>query len=110
MATVKKETAKKTVTKAPRKAAAKADAEVKAEKKAIKQIKTTEQKDVKKVKTAIKKEKKSGALGHISQVTGAVVDVKFEYEVKSSIYQIGEYVQSWEKMTLSPQSFVIVEI
>ena len=39
-----------------------------------------------------------------------VVDVKFEYEVKSSIYQIGEYVQSWEKMTLSPQSFVIVEI
>ena len=78
MATVKKETAKKTVTKAPRKAAAKADAEFKAEKKAIKQIKTTEQKNVKKVKTAIKKEKKSGALGHISQVTGAVVDVKFD--------------------------------
>lgn len=78
MATVKKETAKKTVTKAPCKAAAKADAEFKAEKKAIKQIKTTEQKDVKKVKTAIKKEKKSGALGHISQVTGAVVDVKFD--------------------------------
>ena len=48
--------------------------------------------------------------GIVVQVTGPVVDVKFEYEVKSSIYQIGEYVQSWEKMTLSPQSFVIVEI
>jgi maltose alpha-D-glucosyltransferase/alpha-amylase len=39
-----------------------------------------------------------------------LVDVKFEYEVKNDIYQIGEYVQSWEKMTLSPQSFIIVEI
>ena len=39
-----------------------------------------------------------------------VVDVKFEYEVKQDIYAIGEYVQSWEKMTLSPQSFIIVEI
>ncbi len=78
MATVKKETAKKTATKAPRKTASKAAAEVKAEKKAIKQIKTIEQKDVKKVKAAIKKEKKYGAIGHISQVTGAVVDVKFD--------------------------------
>lgn len=39
-----------------------------------------------------------------------LVDVKFEHEVKQEIYRIGEFVQSWEKMTLSPQSFVIVEI
>ena len=39
-----------------------------------------------------------------------LVDVKFEMEVKSELYKIGEYVQSWEKMTLSPQSFVIVEV
>lgn len=39
-----------------------------------------------------------------------LVDVKFEHEIKSELYRIGEYVQSWEKMTLSPQSFVIVEI
>ncbi len=39
-----------------------------------------------------------------------LTDVKFEYEVKSELYRIGEYVQSWEKMTLSPQSFVIVEV
>jgi maltose alpha-D-glucosyltransferase/alpha-amylase len=39
-----------------------------------------------------------------------VTEVKFEYEIKKDIYSIGEYVQSWEKMTLSPQSFVIVEV
>ncbi len=87
MATVKKETVKKTAVKSPRKLAQKvteredelyAKADVKAEKKAIKQIKAEEKKDVKKIKAAIKKEKKTGALGHISQVMGAVVDVKFD--------------------------------
>jgi len=39
-----------------------------------------------------------------------VVDVNFEYEIKQDVYAIGEYVQSWQKMTLSPQSFIIVEI
>lgn len=39
-----------------------------------------------------------------------LTDVRFDYEVKQDIYKIGEYVQSWEKMTLSPQSFVIVEV
>ena len=33
-----------------------------------------------------------------------------EYLYKQDIYAIGEYVQSWQKMTLSPQSFVIVEV
>ncbi len=39
-----------------------------------------------------------------------LADVKFEYEIKSELYRIGEYIQSWEKMTLSPQSFAIIEI
>lgn len=39
-----------------------------------------------------------------------VADVKFEMEIKEEIYRIGEYVQSWEKMTLSPQSFVIIKV
>lgn len=39
-----------------------------------------------------------------------LVDVRFDYEIKSEVYKIGDYVQSWEKMALSPQSFVIVEI
>ena len=71
MATAKKETTKKTVAK---KAPAK---KVVAEKKAVKQVKTEQKKEAKKVKTAIRREKKTGALGYISQVTGAVVDVKF---------------------------------
>ena len=37
-------------------------------------------------------------------------DVRFDFEIKSELYKLGEYVQSWEKMTLSPQSFVIVEV
>ena len=39
-----------------------------------------------------------------------LTDVRFDYEIKQDIYKIGEYVQSWEKMTLGPQSFVIVEV
>lgn len=39
-----------------------------------------------------------------------LVDVRFDYEIKSEVYKIGDYVQSWEKMALSPQSFVIVEV
>lgn len=39
-----------------------------------------------------------------------LVDVRFDYEIKAEVYKIGDYVQSWEKMALSPQSFVIVEV
>ena len=48
------------------------------DKKAIRQMKSENAKDVAKTKLAIKKEKNTGKLGHISQVTGAVVDVKFD--------------------------------
>ena len=39
-----------------------------------------------------------------------LADVRFDYEVKQEVYKIGECVQSWEKMTLGPQSFIIVEV
>lgn len=55
-----------------------ASANVAQEKKAIKQMKDDNRKDVKKIKATEKKEKKSGKLGHISQIMGAVVDVKFD--------------------------------
>ncbi len=88
MATAKEKTTKKTATKSPRKTSLKvADAENKAyaradvaqEKRAIRQMKEDDKKDVKKIKAAIKKEKAAGKLGRISQVMGAVVDVKFEH-------------------------------
>ena len=60
-------TAKKTVT-----------ADVSKEKKAIKQLKFEVRSDDRKVKAAEKKLKNTGKLGHISQVMGAVVDVKFD--------------------------------
>lgn len=88
MATAKEKTVKKaTAAKSPRKLAQKviekedklyAEADVKAEKKAVRQIKNNQKKDVAKIKKEIKKERASGALGHISQIVGAVVDVKFE--------------------------------
>ncbi len=87
-------TEKKTTKKAPAKAAAK-KTEVKKtsvkkaavkktesvtefDKKAIKEMNADEKKAVKKIKAVEKKEKNTNALGHISQVMGAVVDVKFE--------------------------------
>ncbi len=48
------------------------------DKKAIKEMKAEEKKAVKKIKAVEKKERNTNALGHISQVMGAVVDVKFE--------------------------------
>ena len=48
------------------------------DKKAIKEMNAEEKKAVKKIKAIEKKEKNTNALGHISQVMGAVVDVKFE--------------------------------
>ena len=80
MATVKKQTAKTSAKVAKTKTGAKlkASTELKAQEKAIKEVKAQEKKDVKKIKAEIKKEKKSGVLGHISQVTGAVVDVRFD--------------------------------
>lgn len=55
-----------------------ASADVAQEKKAIREIKSNNRKDVKEIKAVAKRERKTGALGHISQVTGAVVDVKFD--------------------------------
>lgn len=88
MATAKEKTAKKTTAaKSPRKTARKivdredkiyAEADVKAEEKAIRQVKRTQKKDAAEVRADIKKERAAGTLGHISQVMGAVVDVKFE--------------------------------
>ena len=49
-----------------------------AEEKAIAEIKSNNKKDVAKIKKEIKKDKPKGSLGRISQVLGAVVDVKFE--------------------------------
>lgn len=49
-----------------------------AEEKAIAEIKNNNKKDVKAIKKDIKQDKSKGSLGHISQVLGAVVDVKFE--------------------------------
>ena len=48
------------------------------DKKAIKQMAADEKKSVKKIKAVEKKERGTGKLGHISQVMGAVVDVKFD--------------------------------
>lgn len=88
MATAKEKTAKKTTAaKSPRKTARKivdredkiyAEADVKAEEKAIRQVKRTQKKDVAEISADIKKERAAGTLGHISQVMGAVVDVRFE--------------------------------
>ena len=88
MATAKEKTAKKTTAaKSPRKTARKivdredkiyAEADVKAEEKAIRQVKRTQKKDAAEVRADIKKERAAGTLGHISQVMGAVVDVRFE--------------------------------
>lgn len=49
-----------------------------AEEKAIAEIKNNNKKDVKTIKKEIKQDKSKGSLGHISQVLGAVVDVKFD--------------------------------
>ena len=92
MASVKEKSVKKTASKTAKPTAAKktvakaiaaeekayASADVAQEKKAIKQIKSDERKSAKEVRKLEKKEKNSGKLGHISQIMGAVVDVKFE--------------------------------
>ena len=92
MASVKEKSVKKTASKTAKPTAAKktvakaiaaeekayASADVAQEKKAIKQIKSDERKGAKEVRKLEKKEKNSGKLGHISQIMGAVVDVKFE--------------------------------
>ena len=88
MAAVKEKTVKKTAAKTSKAVDAKkskavdvknsAKAEVAAEKKAIKQMNEENKRSVAKINEIIKKEKDSGKLGHISQVMGAVVDVKFD--------------------------------
>ena len=55
-----------------------AKANVKQEKKAIAQMDSDNRKDVRKIKKTERKERGTGELGHISQVMGAVVDVKFD--------------------------------
>ena len=84
---VKSAAAKSAVKKSPAKTAQKivnkldkeyASADVAQEKKAIKQIEENAKKDVKKIKKLAKKERKVHSIGHISQVTGAVVDVRFD--------------------------------
>lgn len=74
-AVAKKTEAKKTTVK---KAAKKVESVTEFDKKSIKEMKADEKKDVKKIKSIEKKEKNTHALGHISQVMGAVVDVKFD--------------------------------
>lgn len=76
--TTKKETVKKASAQKTAAASKTAKAKVSAEEKAIKEIKSNNKKDVAKIRAAEKKEKKTGSLGYISQVLGAVVDVKFE--------------------------------
>ncbi len=71
-----KKTVKKTATKSAAKSVAAKDAAQ--EKKAIRQIKENNKKDVKEIKQLAKRERKVHSLGHISQVTGAVVDVRFD--------------------------------
>ena len=73
-------TEKKTVKKTATKSAAKSVAakEAAQEKKAIRQIKENNKKDVKEIKQLAKRERKVHSLGHVSQVTGAVVDVRFD--------------------------------
>ena len=79
MATTKEKVTKKATTKTAEKATKKvASSSLAKEKKSIEQIEKNNKKDVKKIEATIKKEKNSGKLGHISQVTGAVVDVKFD--------------------------------
>ncbi len=88
MAAVKEKTVKKTAAKTSKAVDAKkskavdvknsAKAEVAAEKKAVKQMNEENKRSVAKINEIIKKEKDSGKLGHISQVMGAVVDVKFD--------------------------------
>ena len=78
-----KKAIRKTTAKTAARAAAAADkqyasADVVQEKKAIRQIKSNNKKDVKEIKKLEKKERKVQSLGHISQVTGAVVDVRFD--------------------------------
>lgn len=70
-------TEKKVTKKAPAKKPAVKKATV-SEKKAIVEFDANEKKAVKKIKKIENKEKNSGALGKISQVLGAVVDVRFE--------------------------------
>ena len=71
-----KKTVKKTATKSAVKSVAAKDAAQ--EKKAIRQIKENNKKDVKEIKQLAKRERKVHSLGHVSQVTGAVVDVRFD--------------------------------
>ena len=71
-----KKTVKKTATKSAAKSVAAKDAAQ--EKKAIRQIKENNKKDVKEIKQLAKRERKVHSLGHVSQVTGAVVDVRFD--------------------------------
>jgi len=80
MATAKEKTVKKTAAvKTSRKVAAKrVSAELNTEKKVIKKVKVAQKKEVAKVKKENKKEKAFVATGYISQVVGAVVDVKFD--------------------------------
>lgn len=83
MAIVKEKSVKKTVTgeKKEKKATVKAvkdNADVKSEKKAIAEINSNNKKDVEAIKKIEKKAAASGSLGHVSQIMGAVVDVKFE--------------------------------
>ena len=73
--TEKKTTAKTAKTK---KTTVKAESATMRDKKAIKQMAADEKKSVKKIKAVEKKERGTGKLGHISQVMGAVVDVKFD--------------------------------
>lgn len=68
--------AKKTIAKVS--AVEKRAKEFKAEVKAIDEIKSDNKKDVKKIKQEEKAGKSKGSLGYISQVLGAVVDVKFK--------------------------------
>ena len=65
-----KETVKKTTKKK--------DSAIAEEKKAVRQLKSEKTREATKTKKAIIKEEGTGKLGHISQVTGAVVDVKFD--------------------------------
>jgi len=86
MATVKKETTKKPVAKKTATVSAKKEVVAKTAKKAVAKVEAVAKKPAKGVKVTskkmvkpvVKREKVYGANGHISQVTGAVVDVKFE--------------------------------
>ena len=71
-----KKTVKKTAPKSAAKSVAAKDAAQ--EKKAIRQIKENNKQDVKEIKQLAKRERKVHSLGHVSQVTGAVVDVRFD--------------------------------